>query len=109
MTHNVEDAEMETDPAMEREYIRTAEAATSITKDTGRDYIRIAESCYFYYQRYWEENVKIIILPCLNCHCEPLQSLGTCRQSIVYQQFTVQFSPLKLHGLSEPNFSGIIL
>ena len=36
MTHNVEDAEMETDPAMEREYIRTAEAATCITKDTGK-------------------------------------------------------------------------
>lgn len=42
MTHNVEDAEMETDPAMEREYIRTAEAATSITKDTGVDPIQEA-------------------------------------------------------------------
>ncbi|XP_063430132.1 uncharacterized protein LOC134712479 isoform X1 [Mytilus trossulus] len=42
MTHNVEDAEMETDPAMEREYIRTAEASTCITKDTGVDPIQEA-------------------------------------------------------------------
>ncbi|XP_052090443.1 uncharacterized protein LOC127727068 isoform X2 [Mytilus californianus] len=42
MTHNVEDAEMETDPAMEREYVRTAEASTCITKDTGVDPIQEA-------------------------------------------------------------------
>ena len=36
MTQETVDAEMETDFAMEMESVRTAEAATSITKDTGQ-------------------------------------------------------------------------
>lgn len=60
MTNELVDAEMETDIDMERQSVRTAEAATSITKDTGNICMFLHGKIYTFChaRKFWSADLK---------------------------------------------------